>query len=163
VQAVLHLLNVGHLDEEQARQAVHRGPDLELTSAILDDDPSEGVSPPSAESDRFLAVDDDLFPLECHDGILQDKLGATGCRSGRQLSAEPPPGACRGTDAGTGTLVRKQHDAAVRSSSTIARSSSVNTTLLSHERLWAMSDQVRTSRALFSAEVESVQSGVDPA
>ena len=58
VQAVLDPLGVGHLTEQQARHRVRVGPDLELASAIVDDDPPRDSTPPTAElcESRWLSM-----------------------------------------------------------------------------------------------------------
>jgi hypothetical protein len=53
VQAILDHLRLRDGDEEESRQTIRRGSNLELVGVVVDDDPAERLPPPSPEAARI--------------------------------------------------------------------------------------------------------------
>jgi DNA-binding transcriptional MerR regulator len=57
--------------EDQSRQPIRRGPDLELFSGVIQHDPSECLRPPPTQHHRVHGVHDHLLPFQAHPGNLR--------------------------------------------------------------------------------------------
>ena len=71
VQPILDRLRLRDLDEEESRQAIRSGSNLELVGIVVDDHPAERLPPPPPEAARMPCIDDCLFPLEAHESIVE--------------------------------------------------------------------------------------------
>jgi hypothetical protein len=61
METILHDLLLPIDADEDARQAIGRLTDLDLRLVLIDDDPTERLGPPAAESEGVGRIDDDLF------------------------------------------------------------------------------------------------------
>ena len=71
VQPILDRLRLRDGDEEESRQTIHSGSNLELVGVVVDDHPAERFPPPPPEAARISCTDDCLFPLEAHESIVE--------------------------------------------------------------------------------------------
>ena len=70
VQPILDRLRLGDGDEEESRQTIRSGSNLELVGVVVDDYPTERIPPPPPEAVRIACIDDCLLPLEAHESIV---------------------------------------------------------------------------------------------
>lgn len=71
MQPILDRLRLRDGDEEESRQTIRRGSNLELIGVVVDDDPVERLPPPPSEAARIPCIDDCLLPLEAHESIVE--------------------------------------------------------------------------------------------
>src|SRR5829696_8003734 len=57
MESVLACLLLWNRHEQQARHPIQSRPDLELVRGVADDNPSQGLGPPSTKRDRIVSVD----------------------------------------------------------------------------------------------------------
>lgn len=58
-------------DEEESRQTIRSGSNLELVGVVADDYSAERRLPPHPEAARIPCIDDCLLPLEAHEAIVE--------------------------------------------------------------------------------------------
>jgi hypothetical protein len=66
MESVLACLFLRNRHEQQARHPIRTRPNLELVRGVAQDNPAQGLGPPSTERGRIVSVDDDLLPNEIH-------------------------------------------------------------------------------------------------
>jgi hypothetical protein len=71
VQPILNRLRLREGDEEESRQTIRSGSNLELVGVVADDYPAERLLPPPPEAARIPCIDDCLLPLEAHEAIVE--------------------------------------------------------------------------------------------
>jgi hypothetical protein len=71
VQPILDRLRLWDRDEQEPRNTVRSRSDLEFVRILVDDDPTERLSPPAPKPARVACLDDRLLPLEGHWTILE--------------------------------------------------------------------------------------------
>src|SRR4051812_49254615 len=84
VQAILDRLRLRDGGEEEPRQTIRGGSNLELVGVVADDDPTERLPPPPSEAARIACIDDRLLPLEAHDSIVETQRGPSGSVGARR-------------------------------------------------------------------------------
>ena len=71
VQPILDRLRLRDGEEEESRQTIRSGSNLELVGVVVDDYPAERLPPPPPEAARVPCIDDCLLPLEAHESIVE--------------------------------------------------------------------------------------------
>ncbi len=71
VQPILDRLRLRDGDEEESRQTIRSGSNLELVGVVVEDYPAERLPPPPPEAARVPCIDDCLLPREAHESIVE--------------------------------------------------------------------------------------------
>jgi hypothetical protein len=92
VQPILDRLPLRDRHEQESRQTIWSGPNLELIGVVVDDDPPERLAPPVAERAGVACVDNRLLPLKAHGLIVERCARAAPKRRLRGEREEPERG-----------------------------------------------------------------------